>query len=203
MYQQYHTRRHRHSTHSHQHIIGSSSMHSFPPAIVSPVLLCQKLPSPIRVQERSRIGLRITTVYAYSVYDYGRLRGVLGVCVLRLRSGTVFPSCANIVLRPFIHILRYAYRLSFLRTYPGSLLATNQFLQPSPIQLKSPPSFYLILHVYCTFLTLSLNSFATFYYFPRFLTELIIIQRQIYYHPNYDTRNRLLVISPTSPQVVG
>lgn len=151
MYQQYHTRRHRHSTHSHQHIIGSSSMHSFPPAIVSPVLLCQKLPSPIRVQERSRIGLRITTVYAYSVYDYGRLRGVLGVCVLRLRSGTVFPSCANIVLRPFIHILRYAYRLSFLRTYPGSLLATNQFLQPSPIQLKSPPSFYLILHVYCTF----------------------------------------------------
>ncbi len=52
--------------------------------------------------------------------------------------------------RSFTHILPYAFRLSFLRTSPRIVLRDEpgRFIVLDPI--KSPPSFYLILQVYCT-----------------------------------------------------
>ena len=75
---------------------------------------------------------------------YPSIDGILALLSLLVRT----------LPHPFTHILPYAYRLSFPAHYPGSPHATRLLvLPPLPlIQLKSPPnSFYLILHVYCTF----------------------------------------------------
>ncbi|RDX55958.1 hypothetical protein OH76DRAFT_584258 [Lentinus brumalis] len=116
-------------------------MHLIPPAIVSPVLLCQKLPTPIRVQERSRSQEAPTCTHSPCTIMDGSC-GVLGVCVIRLRFGTVFPSCANIVPHSFVQYPTLCIPTSLpAHLSRDRLLATNQFLDPS--ELKSPAAFVL------------------------------------------------------------
>ena len=130
--------------HPHKHSVPTSSststhhpcIHS--PAVVSRVPLCQTL-SPIRVQERSRIGRlhpRSTVVYASCVRLW--TRAVLGVPVVRLDSGTGFLFLANTVPKPFIHILPYAFRPSFAHLLRiASRDEPGPFIVPDPIKVAA------------------------------------------------------------------
>ncbi|KAI0824253.1 hypothetical protein BC628DRAFT_456712 [Trametes gibbosa] len=121
---------------------------------VSDAVACTSTRS--RIRRYSRTIHRNVRLFSCTITD-GPLGSPRCMCRPTAALAPFRPFPADIVQHSFEHSLpMHPPTLPLLRTYSGSLYATSipGFVPPTalPIQLKSPPSFYLILHFYCTFL---------------------------------------------------